>query len=66
VSETFSRSELLKPPGYEEESTNGSTPAAVETTNMSDAHSCAICHGPIPVDRSKNSTVCGNPDYREA
>ena len=66
MSETFSRSELLKARGYREESTNSSTPTAVETTNGSDARSCAICHGPIPLGRPKNSTVCGNPDCREA
>jgi hypothetical protein len=66
VSETFSRSELLKARGYGEMSPNGSTPAPIETPNGSDVRSCAICHGPIPVDRPKNSTVCGNAECREA
>jgi hypothetical protein len=59
VSETLSRSEVLKARGYGEVSQNGSTPATAE-------RECAICHGPVPVGRPKNSTVCGNPECREA
>jgi hypothetical protein len=58
VTETFSRTELLKARGYEEVSENGSTLTA--------KRECAICHGPVPVDRPKNSTVCGKPECREA
>jgi hypothetical protein len=70
VSETFSRSELLKARGYGEASRNGSTPAAPEETTSGNVaaaeRECAICHGPIPLGRPKNSTVCGNPECREA
>jgi hypothetical protein len=66
MSETFSRSELLKARGYGKDSENGSTPTTVDTQTGSDVRLCAICHGPVPADRPKNSTVCGNPDCREA
>ena len=65
MTETFSRSELLKARGYGDVSQNGSTPAPIETENRSDVRSCAICHGPVPSDRPKNSTVCGNPECRD-
>jgi hypothetical protein len=58
VSETFSRSELLKARGYPVETENGSTPAV--------GRECSICHGPVPLDRPKNSTVCEKPECREA
>ena len=46
VSETLSRSELLKARGYDEVSQDGSTPAVVN-------RECAICHRPVPADRPK-------------
>jgi hypothetical protein len=67
VSETFSRSELLKARGYGKDGLNGSTPAELITSaDGAPERECAICHRPVPVDRPKNSTVCGNTECREA
>jgi hypothetical protein len=66
--DTMSRSQLLAARGYPAESENGSTPTESELISSADPpeRECAICHGPIPVDRPKNSTVCGKPECREA
>jgi hypothetical protein len=64
--DTMSRSQLLRERGYPDETVNGSTPAEVETKHGSDTRLCAICHEPIPPDRPRNSTVCANPECREA
>jgi hypothetical protein len=69
VSETFSRSELLKARGYETDSNKGSTPEAelaISADRSAAERVCAICHGPVDPGRPKNSTVCGNPECREA
>jgi hypothetical protein len=47
-------------------SLNGSTPDRSSTVHEPGERECAICHEPVPADRPKNSTVCGNPKCREA
>jgi hypothetical protein len=57
--DTLTRSQYLSERDHPVERLNGSTPAVAE-------RECAICYAPIPVDRPKNSTVCGKPECREA
>jgi hypothetical protein len=65
--DTMTRSQVLTERGYPVENQNGSTPAGSNGSVATDAErECAICHGPVPADRPKNSTVCANPEWREA
>jgi hypothetical protein len=68
VSETLSRTELLTERGYPDQivHTSGSMPRQPDLASTQAERECAICHGPVPPDRPKNSTVCGKPACREA
>ena len=69
MSETFSRSELLKARGYGKDSENSSTPAAVENRNGSvptnGERECSICHGPVPPDRPRSSRSAGSQNVEK-
>ena len=64
--DTLTRSQYLSERGYLVESLNCSTPDRSSTVHEPAERECAICRGPVPPDRPKNSTVCGKPECREA